>query len=51
MASLTAASATFAAANGPVARAVARFQVVAVDGSAWLLMVEGGQWWVEARYE
>ncbi|GAA3580018.1 DNA polymerase Y family protein [Microlunatus spumicola] len=33
------------------ARAVARFQVVAVDGTAWLLMVEGGQWWVEARYE
>ena len=33
------------------ARAVARFQVVAVDGTAWLLVVEDGQWWVEARYE
>ncbi len=33
------------------ARQVARFQVVAVDGTAWLLLVEDGQWWVEARYE
>ena len=33
------------------ARQVARFQVVAVDGSAWLLLVEDGRWWVEARYE
>ncbi len=33
------------------ARRVARFQVVAVDGSAWLLMVENGQWWTEAAYE
>ena len=29
------------------ARAVARFQFVAVDGSAWLLIVEHDQWWVE----
>ena len=33
------------------ARQVARFQLVAVDGSAWLLIVENDQWWVEARYE
>ena len=33
------------------ARRVARFQMVAVDGSAWLLVVEGDLWWTEARYE
>jgi protein ImuB len=33
------------------ARRVARFQVVGVDGSAWLLVVEDGQWWCEARYD
>jgi protein ImuB len=33
------------------ARRVARFQMVAIDGSAWLLVVEGDQWWTEARYE
>jgi protein ImuB len=32
-------------------RRVARFQMAAVDGSAWLLVVEGDQWWTEARYE
>ena len=32
-------------------RQVARFQIVGVDGSAWLLMVENGQWWTEARYD
>ena len=32
-------------------RRVARFQMVTVDGSAWLLVVEGDQWWTEARYE
>ena len=37
--------------DAEAARAVARFQVVAVDGTAWLLVVEDGQWWVEARYE
>lgn len=34
-----------------VARRVARFQVVGVDGSAWLLTVEGSRWWTEARYD
>jgi len=33
------------------ARQVARFQMVGVDGSAWLLMVEDGTWWTEARYD
>ena len=33
------------------ARQVARFQVVDVEGSAWLLLVENGTWWVEARYD
>lgn len=33
------------------ARRVARFQVVGVDGSAWLLVVEDGRWWCEARYD
>ena len=33
------------------ARQVARFQIVGIDGSAWLLMVENGQWWTEARYD
>ena len=33
------------------ARHVARFQVVGIDGSAWLMVVEDGQWWTEARYD
>ena len=33
------------------ARQVARFQVVGVDGSAWLMVVEDGRWWTEARYD
>ncbi|WP_293783717.1 DNA polymerase Y family protein [uncultured Aeromicrobium sp.] len=33
------------------ARRVARFQVVGVDGSAWLMCVENGHWWTEARYD
>lgn len=33
------------------ARRVARFQVVGSDGSAWLMSVEGQQWWVEAVYD
>ncbi len=33
------------------ARQVARFQIVGMDGSAWLLVVEQGQWWTEARYD
>ena len=32
-------------------RRLARFQVVGVDGSAWLMIVENGQWWTEARYD
>ncbi len=28
----------------------ARFQVVVSDGSAWLLALEAGAWWAEARY-
>jgi protein ImuB len=32
-------------------RQVARFQMVAADGSAWLLVVESNQWWTEARYD
>jgi protein ImuB len=30
---------------------VARFQLVGVDGSAWLLVEEDGHWWCEARYD
>jgi protein ImuB len=33
------------------ARQVARFQMVAADGSAWLLVVERNRWWTEARYD
>lgn len=33
------------------ARRIARFQVVGVDGSAWLMCVEDGRWWTEARYD
>jgi protein ImuB len=33
------------------ARQVARFQMVAADGSAWLMVVESNQWWTEARYD
>lgn len=33
------------------ARRYARFQIVGVDGSAWLLAVENGTWWTEARYD
>jgi protein ImuB len=33
------------------ARRLARFQVVGVDGSAFLMIVEGGQWWTEAEYD
>lgn len=33
------------------ARRIARFQVVGIDGSAWLLSVENGQWWTEASYD
>ncbi len=33
------------------ARRHARMQVVTEDGRAYLLLVEGGQWWVEATYD
>jgi protein ImuB len=33
------------------ARRVARFQVVGVDGIAWLMVVQDGHWWTEARYD
>lgn len=33
------------------ARRIARFQVVGVDGSAWLMVVENGSWWLEAVYD
>jgi protein ImuB len=32
-------------------RRIARFQVVGVDGSAWLMVVENGRWFTEARYD
>ncbi|MGZ8718666.1 MAG: DNA polymerase Y family protein, partial [Aeromicrobium sp.] len=37
--------------DGAAARRIARFQVVGVDGSAWLMIVENGHWWVEAKYD
>lgn len=33
------------------ARRIARFQVVGVDGSAFLMIVEGGRWHTEAQYD
>jgi protein ImuB len=33
------------------ARRIARFQVVGADGSAWLLVLDHGQWWTEASYD
>ncbi|HTW16971.1 MAG TPA: DNA polymerase Y family protein [Nocardioides sp.] len=32
-------------------RRVARFQVVGVDGRAWLLALDGDVWWTEAAYD
>ena len=32
-------------------RRIARFQVVGIDGSAWLMVVENGRWFTEARYD
>jgi protein ImuB len=32
-------------------RRIARFQVVGVDGSAWLMVVENGTWFTEAQYD
>jgi protein ImuB len=31
--------------------AASRFQVVDERGTAWLLVLENAQWWVEARYD
>ena len=33
------------------ARRIARFQVVGVDGSAWLMVIENGRWFTEAKYD
>jgi len=33
------------------ARRIARFQVVGVDGRAWLLVLDGDAWFTEARYD
>lgn len=33
------------------ARKLARFQIVGADGSAWLLVVDRGQWWTVASYD
>ncbi|MDP9071774.1 MAG: DNA polymerase Y family protein [Actinomycetota bacterium] len=35
----------------PAHRRRARFQAVVADGSAWLLVLEGGRWWAEATYD
>ncbi|MPZ63096.1 MAG: DNA polymerase Y family protein [Propionibacteriales bacterium] len=32
-------------------RRLARFQIVGTGGDAWLLTVENGRWWTEARYD
>lgn len=32
-------------------RSLNRFQVVAADGTAWLLVLEDGVWWAEGRYD
>jgi protein ImuB len=33
------------------ARSAARFQLLDSDGVPWLLVLEGGSWWAEARYD
>jgi protein ImuB len=43
------AGASAGASAGP--RRVARFQVVGVDGSAWLMTWDSGVWWTEAAYD
>jgi len=35
----------------PGARRLSRFQLVGVDGQAWLLACSGEQWWTEASYD
>lgn len=32
------------------ARRIARMQIAATDGRAWLLVIEHGRWWAEAHY-
>ena len=32
-------------------RKASRFQVVDGAGTAWLLVVQGGRWWAEGRYD
>ncbi|MBZ9644607.1 DNA polymerase Y family protein [Streptomyces sp. PSKA30] len=32
------------------ARRIARMQIAAADGRAWLLVIEHGRWWAEAHY-
>ncbi|MCC6495830.1 MAG: DNA polymerase Y family protein, partial [Propionibacteriaceae bacterium] len=32
-------------------RAASRFQVVDDSGAAWLLVLQAGRWWAEARYD
>ncbi|MGL5811350.1 MAG: DNA polymerase Y family protein, partial [Nocardioides sp.] len=38
-------------AEGPRPPRLARFQIVGVDGSAWLMRCESGRWWTEAEYD
>jgi protein ImuB len=33
------------------ARRRARFQLLAADGTAWLVALEAGRWWIEAGYD
>ncbi len=40
-----------AVAVAPVSRRIDRFQVVDDAGVAWLLVLERGSWWAEARYD
>jgi protein ImuB len=37
--------------DSPARGLVARFQIVGVDGRAWLMRCAGGQWWTEASYD
>jgi protein ImuB len=37
--------------SGVGAVPTARFQMVGIDGRAWLMRCSGGQWWTEAAYE
>ncbi|MCZ4499039.1 MAG: putative DNA-directed polymerase [Marmoricola sp.] len=37
--------------SGRAGGLIARFQVVGVDGRAWLMRCDAGQWWTEAAYD